>query len=88
MASGRSARLPPTPTPNVRNSDVGPETGYTATTATTTTIPGSTINALGPELAVATSQVLDNLSDKERQMILEVLNRDEGVRQRDAARIM
>lgn len=46
------------------------------------------LNALGPELAMATSQVLDSLSDRERQIILDVLNRDEQVRQRDAARIM
>lgn len=80
MASGRSARLPATPT--LRHSvEVNPNNGYA-------TVPQETINALGPELAVATSQVLESLSDRERQMILEVLNRDEDVRQRDAARIM
>ncbi|XP_037891596.1 uncharacterized protein LOC119638719 isoform X3 [Glossina fuscipes] len=51
-------------------------------------IPGETIDALGPELAVATSQVLENLTENERKMIIEVLNRDENVRQRDATRIM
>ncbi|XP_017870928.1 PREDICTED: uncharacterized protein LOC108619066 isoform X9 [Drosophila arizonae] len=63
-----------------------------ASTATTDvgtdSIPGETIDALGPELAVATSQVLENLSENERKMIIEVLNRDESVRQRDATRIM
>ncbi|TDG50536.1 hypothetical protein AWZ03_003125 [Drosophila navojoa] len=54
----------------------------------TDSIPGETIDALGPELAVATSQVLENLSENERKMIIEVLNRDESVRQRDATRIM
>uniref|UniRef100_A0A1A9UM06 Uncharacterized protein n=1 Tax=Glossina austeni TaxID=7395 RepID=A0A1A9UM06_GLOAU len=51
-------------------------------------IPGETIDALGPELAVATSQVLENLTENERKMIIEVLNRDENVRQRDATRII
>uniref|UniRef100_A0A1A9Z774 Uncharacterized protein n=1 Tax=Glossina pallidipes TaxID=7398 RepID=A0A1A9Z774_GLOPL len=56
--------------------------------AATEGIPGETIDALGPELAVATSQVLENLTENERKMIIEVLNRDENVRQRDATRIM
>lgn len=47
-----------------------------------------TLNALGPELAVSTSQVLDSLTDHERSIILDVLSRDESIRQRDAARIM
>lgn len=56
--------------------------------AATESIPGETIDVLGPELAVATSQVLENLSENERKMIIEVLNRDDSVRQRDATRIM
>ncbi|XP_050334990.1 glycine, alanine and asparagine-rich protein-like [Bactrocera neohumeralis] len=56
--------------------------------AATEGIPSETIDALGPELAVATSQVLENLSEAERKMIIEVLNRDENVRQRDATRII
>lgn len=47
-----------------------------------------TLNALGPDLALSTSQVLDSLTDHERSIILDVLSRDESVRQRDAARIM
>lgn len=47
-----------------------------------------TLNALGPDLTIATSQVLENLSDQERQIILNVLSRDESVRQREATRIM
>lgn len=47
-----------------------------------------TLNALGPELAMSTSQVLDSLTDHERSIILDVLSRDESIRQRDAARIM
>lgn len=58
------------------------------TDAATEGIPGETIDALGPELAVATSKVLESLSENERKMIIEVLNRDENVRQRDATRIM
>ncbi|KAI8119662.1 hypothetical protein CVS40_9007 [Lucilia cuprina] len=58
------------------------------TDAGTEGIPGETIDALGPELAVATSKVLESLSENERKMIIEVLNRDENVRQRDATRIM
>lgn len=46
------------------------------------------LNALGPELAIQTSQVLDNLTNHERSIILDVLSRDESIRQRDSARIM
>ncbi|XP_059218952.1 uncharacterized protein LOC106088861 isoform X5 [Stomoxys calcitrans] len=60
----------------------------TTADAATEGIPGETIEALGPELAVATSKVLESLSENERKMIIEVLNRDENVRQRDATRIM
>lgn len=45
------------------------------------------ISGLAPELADATSQVLESLSDREKQIILDVLKRDEEVRLRDAARI-
>lgn len=47
-----------------------------------------TLNALGPDLALSTSQVLGSLTDHERSIILDVLSRDESIRQRDAARIM
>lgn len=87
MTSGRSARLPPTPTTNVRHVNVSSNnSGFNNTSVS---VPSeNALNALGPDLAVATSQVLDSLSDRERQIILEVLNRDEQVRQRDASRIM
>jgi hypothetical protein len=75
MASGR-ARLPSIPTAaspnNVRHVEISPNTNY----QNPVNITEDTINAL------------DNLSDHERQIILNVLNRDENVRQRDAARIM
>lgn len=38
--------------------------------------------------SVQDMQMLENLTDQERQIILNVLNRDENVRQADAARIM
>lgn len=47
-----------------------------------------TLNALGPDLALSTSQVLESLTVHERSIILDVLSRDESIRQRDAARIM
>lgn len=48
------------------------------------------VDASGPPLtlAVAASQVLDSLSEHERLIILDVLQRDEQVRRRDATRIM
>lgn len=88
MASGRSARLPPTPTQhsNLRHIvDASMNSGYANDSNTESS---DTINALGPDLAVATSQVLDSLSERERQIILDVLNRDEELRQKDTARIV
>lgn len=46
------------------------------------------IDTFAPNLAVTTTQMLDSLSERERQIILDVLNRDEEVRQRDGARIV
>jgi hypothetical protein len=51
-------------------------------------INDDSLNALGPDLAIQTSQVLENLTDHERSIILDVLSRDESIRQRDSARIM
>lgn len=51
-------------------------------------INDDSLNALGPDLALPTSQVLDNLTNHERSIILDVLSRDESIRQRDSARIM
>ncbi|XP_036325387.1 keratin, type II cytoskeletal 60 kDa, component III-like [Rhagoletis pomonella] len=73
---------------NVVGGSGGGGGSITTIDAATEGIPSETIDALGPELAVATSQVLENLSEAERKMIIEVLNRDENVRQRDATRIM
>lgn len=155
MASGRSARLPPTPqqqaappptttltttflTTNSAGSprifDVSPNNNHPGSVSVTTTTgqshdmlqqqhqnhphhphlhqpyqqqqqhveqhrhhPGQDIildnhnsaaHSFGTDLAEATSQVLDCLSDRERRIIINVLKRDDNVRQRDAARIM
>lgn len=83
-----------------QNIDVQNNTISAVSTATDTFSPNSqiynnnninnddTLNALGPDLALSTSQVLDSLTDHERSIILDVLSRDESIRQRDAARIM
>lgn len=83
---------------NISSGSIGPGYGLgtlsggsvsiSTSDAATESIPSETIDVLGPELAVATSQVLENLSENERKMIIEVLNRDDSVRQRDATRIM
>lgn len=75
-------------TTNMRHSlnNVNISGGYTANSIGLRT--GSSLNALSSDLAVTTSQVLDSLSDREKQIILDVLNRDEEVRQRESARIM
>jgi hypothetical protein len=73
MASGR-ARLPSIPT--TANSNNVRHVELSGNNTVNYQNPDETINAL------------DNLSDHERQIILNVLNRDENVRQRDAARIM
>lgn len=156
MASGRSARLPPTPqqqaappptttltttflTTNSAGSprifDVSPNNNHPGSVSVTTTTTGqshdmlqqqhqnhphhphlhqpyqqqqqhveqhrhhpgqdiildnhnSAAHSFGTDLAEATSQVLDCLSDRERRIIINVLKRDDNVRQRDAARIM
>lgn len=102
MSSGR-ARLPPTPTTtttsNMRHQNIDVQNNSIQNTSNETyttnsqiynnnNINDDSINALGPDLAIATSQVLESLSDHERQIIMDVLSRDENVRQRDAARIM
>lgn len=51
-------------------------------------VPGQTMDTMGSDFSVATSKVLESLSENERKMIIEVLNRDENIRQRDATRIM
>lgn len=68
--------------------NVNISTGYTTANNNYGMRNGSSLNALSSDVAVTTSQVLDSLSDREKQIILDVLNRDEEVRQRESARIM
>ncbi|GAB0092468.1 uncharacterized protein DMENIID0001_074620 [Sergentomyia squamirostris] len=81
MASGRSARLPATPSINIRSL----ESNHNYHGGS---MPNSAFSNFSPELSTATSQVLDNFTERERQIILNVLHRDEAIRQREAARIM
>lgn len=75
MGSGRSARLPPTPT----HSSTIQRIIEASTTADT--------NINGTDL-LQQSHVFDRISDHERQYILNVLERNNDVQQRDAARLM
>lgn len=103
MSSQQRARLPPTPTTNNQTSTSASSVRYQNIDVQNNTISADsftnssqiynnnnddTLNALGPDLALSTSQVLDSLTDHERSIILDVLTRDESIRQRDAARIM
>jgi hypothetical protein len=99
MSNQQRARLPRTPSTSStsqRNIDVQNNTisatGENFTTQNFTNnninISDDALNILGPDLAVQTSQVLEHLTDQERSMILDVLSRDESIRQRDAARLM
>lgn len=121
MASGRSARLPQTPTQIQQNANVvrrlvdnngtiiSHHHGYMGETTTTmaTVAPSAAmmtnvidsndaIDTFAPNLmttsttttTMMTTQMLEKLSERERQIILDVLNRDEEVRQRDGARIL
>lgn len=93
MASGR-ARLPPTPQ---ANNGSGNGTGSSSrplaemhTNNNTYALGGAGAGGdkTGSMQDMAASHMLDNFTDQERQIILNVLNRDENVRQADAARIM
>lgn len=96
MASGRSARLPPTPqtvqlntSTNIRHVEAPINTNSVPySTSNNVPISENNLNPFSNDFAAATSQVLDSLSERERQMIINVLKRDDSVRQRDAARIM
>lgn len=90
MASGR-ARLPPTPqASNGSGNGTGSSSRPLAEmhTNNNTYAPGAADEKTGSMQDMAASHMLDNLTDQERQIILNVLNRDENVRQADAARIM
>lgn len=85
MASGRSARLPPTPshTSNIQHL-IDASSGYTSDPNLQTATVDNTIN--GTNLVQA--QVLDGISENERKYILNVLDRNNEVHERDAMRIM
>ncbi|XP_055612744.1 uncharacterized protein LOC129759348 isoform X2 [Uranotaenia lowii] len=91
MASGR-ARLPPTPqTANGTASGGGSGSRPLVEMHTNNNTYAAGADKSNSESSIqdmAASQMLENLTDQERQIILNVLNRDENVRQADAARIM
>lgn len=89
MASGRSARLPPTPThtSNIQRL-IEASSAFTNETNSLQTSADANTNAInGPDL-MQTQQVLDRMSENERQYILNVLDRNSEVQQRDAVRLM
>lgn len=82
MGSGRSARLPPTPTHvSTIHRIIEASTGFSTTDSTSAT------NTNGSDL-LQSQQVFDRITDHERQYILTVLERNNDVQQRDAARLM
>lgn len=93
MASGR-ARLPPTPQAGGNGSGNGTGSSSRPLAEMHTNNNTYALGAVGDKTTtgsmqdMAASHMLDNLTDQERQIILNVLNRDENVRQADAARIM
>lgn len=80
MGAGRSARLPATPT-RVSNIQriIEASTGYLNDST-------ANINTNGSEL-MHSQQALDRITDHERHYILSVLERNNDVQQRDAARL-
>jgi hypothetical protein len=48
----------------------------------------SYVNSIGSDLCYGSNEVIGNLSDQERSIVLGVLNRDQILRQNDAARYM
>jgi hypothetical protein len=103
MSNQQRARLPRTPsnTSNsstsqrlIQNIDVQNNSisamgeNFTSQGYNNNNISDDALSVLGPDLAMQTSQVLENLTDQERSIILDVLSRDESIRQRDAARLM
>lgn len=85
MASGHH-RLPFTPP--IRNIAGSP---YTIAKPQSDTQRAATYNYQPHQIQPAQDHnfnVLENLSDKEGKIITDVFNRDESVRQRDAARLM
>lgn len=100
MSNQQRARLPRTPSNSstsqrlIQNIDVQNNSisamgeNFTSQGFNNNNISDDALSVLGPDLAMQTSQVLENLTDQERSIILDVLSRDESIRQRDAARLM
>lgn len=83
MGSGRSARLPPTPThASSIQRIIEASTGFSNQTA-----PDTNINSTD-SINQQSQSAFDGITDHERQYILSVLQRNNDVQQRDAARLM
>lgn len=82
MGSGRSARLPPTPThASSIHRRIEASTGFsTDSTTADTTINSSSIKQ--------SQSAFDGITDHERQYILSVLQRNNDLQQRETARLM
>ena len=81
MGSGRSARLPPTPThASSIHRIIEASTGFSTDSTADTTINSSSKKQ--------SQSAFDGITDQERQYILSVLQRNNELQQRDAARIM
>lgn len=84
MGSGRSARLPPTP---ARASSI--QRLIDASTGLSSDSSSSDTNINGPDhINQQSTSAFDGITDQERQYILSVLQRNNDVHQRDAARLM
>lgn len=81
IGSGRSARLPPTPTrvPNIQRI-IDASTGFSTDSTADTNTNGTDM--------VQSQSAFDGITDHERHYILSVLQRNNDVQQRDAARLM
>lgn len=100
MSNQQRARLPRTPSNSstsqrlMQNIDVQNNSisamgeNFTSQGYNNNNISDDALSVLGPDLAIQTNKVLENLTDQERSIILDVLSRDESIRQRDAARLM
>lgn len=85
MGSGRSARLPPTP-PRASSIQrlIDASTGFSNDSTTTDANKINTTDLINQQ----SQSAFDGITDTERQYILSVLQRNNDVQQRDAARLM
>lgn len=83
MGGGRSARLPPTPT---HASTIHHHRMIEASSAYATDSVADT--STNDSELLQSQQVFERITDRERQYILSVLERNNDVQQRDAARLM